>query len=57
LGLTGAIIINLCGRAAIVLLLIFGAQSIPTQGRVTLWLVAIIVILIGSVELLIKSTK
>jgi hypothetical protein len=57
LGLSGAIAINLCGGTAIVLWLIFGTLSIPTHGKVILWLVAVLVILIGFIELLIKPAK
>lgn len=55
LGLSGAIVINLCGGLALVLLLIFGTLTIPIYGRIILWLLVVAVIIIGIVELFVKS--
>jgi uncharacterized membrane protein YedE/YeeE len=51
LGLDGAIAINLCGAGAVVGWLVFAPQAIPPRGRITLWVIAVIVIAIGLFEL------
>ena len=51
LGLDGAITINLCGAGAVAAWLIFAPELIPPRGRITLWIVAVLVIGIGLVEL------
>jgi len=51
LGLDGAIAINLCGAGVVVGWLVFAPQAIPPRGRVTLWIIALVVIGIGLVEL------
>jgi len=55
LGLAGAIAINLFGGGTLFYWLIFGDLDIPLKGIITLWIVAIIVVGIGLVELLSKS--
>jgi hypothetical protein len=52
LGLDGAIAINLCGAGAVVGWLVAAPSTIPPRGRVTLWIIALLVIGIGLVELL-----
>ena len=51
LGLTGAIAINLCGAGVVVGWLLFAPQMIPPRGRITLWIIALLVIGIGLIEL------
>jgi hypothetical protein len=51
LGFDGAIAINLCGAGVVVGWLVFAPQAIPPQGRITLWIIALVVIGIGLVEL------
>ena len=51
LGLDGAIAINLCGAGVVVGWLIFAPEAIPSRGRITLWIIALLVIAIGLVEL------
>jgi hypothetical protein len=51
LGLDGAIVINLCGAGAVVGWLIIAPQAIPLRGRITLWIIALLVIAIGLFEL------
>jgi hypothetical protein len=52
LGLGGAIAINLCGGLVLTAWLILGELGIPTGGRVFLWTLAVILVLVSSVELL-----
>ena len=55
LGLAGAIAINLCGGGTLLYWLLFGDLDIPLKGIITLWIVAVIVIGIGLLELFSKS--
>ena len=57
LGLGGAIAINMCGATALVGWLVVSPLGIPMRGYIILWTIAIIVLLIGLVELLTKSWK
>jgi len=57
LGLGGAIAINLCGGGTLLFWLIVGNLDLPLRGLVTLWIVAILVIGIGLVELISKSWR
>jgi hypothetical protein len=51
LGLDGAIAINLCGAGVVAGWLIVAPHTIPPRGKITLWIIALIVIGIGLVEL------
>ena len=51
LGLDGAIAINLCGAGAVAAWLLVAPEVFSPRGRVTLWVVAVLVIGIGLVEL------
>ena len=53
LGLGGAIAINLCGGLVLTAWLIFGELGIPTGGRVFLWALAVILVVVSSIELLV----
>jgi len=55
LGLGGAIVINIIGSFVLLCWLIFGNLVMPMKGRVILWIVGAIVLLIGIVELAAKS--
>jgi hypothetical protein len=57
LGLGGAIAINLCGGGTLMYWLLLGNLGLPTRGWVTLWIVAVLVIGIGLIELFSKSWK
>ena len=57
LGLAGAILINLCGGGVLIFWLIFGNLGIPLRGTITLWIVAILVIGIGIIELISGSWR
>lgn len=51
LGLDGAIAINLCGAGVVVGWLLIAPQAIPPRGRITLWVIALLVIGVGVVEI------
>jgi len=51
LGLDGAIAINLCGAGVVVGWLVIAPHTIPPRGKITLWIIALVVIGIGLVEL------
>jgi len=55
LGLAGAIAINFCGGGTLLYWLLFTELDIPLTGLITLWIVAILVLGIGIVELVSKS--
>lgn len=55
LGLGGAIAINLCGAIALLVWLVSTPFDIPLRGHVILWSVAAIVLVVGIVEILVKS--
>jgi len=57
LGLGGAIAINLCGGGALLVWLLAVPLSIPLRGRVILWVVAAVVLIIGMAEIAAKSWK
>lgn len=50
LGIGGAITINLCGSAVLIIWLVINPFDLPTRGYFLLWSVAIIVLAIGLVE-------
>jgi hypothetical protein len=52
LGLGGAISINLCGGLVLTAWLIWGKLGIPAGGRAFLWILAVILIVVSSIELL-----
>jgi hypothetical protein len=55
LGLGGAIAINFCGALALLIWLVSTPFDIPLRGHVILWSVAIIVLVVGIAEILVKS--
>jgi hypothetical protein len=55
LGLGGAIAINFCGALVLLIWLISTPLSIPVRGYIILWSIAIIVLLVGFVEIIAKS--
>ena len=52
LGLAGAIAINLCGGGTLLFWLIQGNLFLPVKGQITLWIVALLVIGLGLIELI-----
>ncbi len=57
LGLGGAIAINLCGAGVLLLWLLIAPFDIPLRGIVVLWSIAIIVLVVGFVEIIAKSWR
>jgi hypothetical protein len=57
LGLAGAIAINLFGGGTLLFWLVFKDLDIPLKGSITLWIVAVLVVGIGLVELFSNSWK
>ena len=57
LGLGGAIAINFCGAGILALWLIFKPLHLPLHGLIILWVVAIIVLGIGILEVLAKTWR
>jgi hypothetical protein len=57
LGLGGAVAINLTGGTVLIFWLIFGNLTIPFRGQVFLWMLAIILVLISSIELVVHVRK
>jgi len=51
LGLDGAIAINLCGAGVVVGWLVVAPHVIPPRGKITLWIIALVVIGFGLIEL------
>jgi len=57
LGLAGAIAINLCGGGILLVWLVLDPFQLPVRGTIILWLVALLVVGIGIVELVTGSWK
>jgi hypothetical protein len=57
LGLIGAICINMCGGIVLTLWLIFGGLTLPLRGQIFLWVLAIILLVISSAELVFNIKK
>jgi hypothetical protein len=57
LGLGGAVVINLAGGAVLIFWLILGNLTIPFRGQVFLWMLAVILVLISSFELVVHVKK
>jgi hypothetical protein len=57
LGLGGAIAINICGSLVLLGWLIIAPPVIPMRGIFVLWIIALVVLGIGFVELIAKSWK
>lgn len=57
LGLGGAIVINICGAGILALWLVFGPLDLPLRGLIILWVVALVVLGIGVLEILTKSWR
>ena len=51
LGLGGAIAINICGAAVLLIWLLFGGLDLPLRGQAVLWGVALVVLGIGIAEI------
>jgi len=57
LGLGGAVAINLSGGIVLTFWLLFGNLAIPLKGQLFLWTLAIILLIISSIELLVHMKK
>jgi hypothetical protein len=57
LGLGGAIAINICAATVLLLWLLINPFHLPLRGYIILWAIALIVLLLGVVELFAKSWK
>ena len=57
LGLAGAIAINFCGAGILSLGLLFTPLDLPLRGHIVLWMIAVVVLGIGLIELFSKSWK
>jgi hypothetical protein len=52
LGLGGAIAINMCGGLVLLCWLIFGSLNLPLHGKIILWSLALILLIISIMELI-----
>lgn len=57
LGLGGAIVINICGAGVLALWLIFKPLELPMRGLIILWVVVVVVLGIGVLEILTRSWR
>ena len=57
LGLGGAIAINFCGGLVLFVWLLIEPFDLPTRGRFILWAVALLVFMVGIIELAAKSWR
>jgi hypothetical protein len=57
LGLGGAVAINLSGGIALTFWLLLGNMAIPVRGQLFLWALAIILVIISSIEFFVHMKK
>ncbi len=57
LGLGGAIAINICGAMVLLIWLLINPFSLPLKGYIVLWTIAVVVLIVGIVELAVKSWR
>jgi len=57
LGLVGAIVINFCGAGTLLVWLLVSHHELPLRGQILLWSIAVVVILVGVVELVARSSR
>lgn len=57
LGLGGAIAINVCGGLVLLFWLLINPFILPMKGYIILWVIALLVLLVGIIELVAKSWK
>ena len=56
LGLPGAIVINFCGAGVLTMWLIIVPFNLPLRGYIILWTIALVILALGFIELLGKSS-
>ena len=56
LGLPGAIVINFCGAVVLTMWLIIVPFNLPLRGYIILWTIALVILALGFIELLGKSS-
>jgi len=54
LGLAGAITINLCGGIVLIGWLLFGSLDLPIRGTIFLWVIAVLLVSISSIEAVVQ---
>lgn len=57
LGLGGAIAINICGGLVLLIWLLINPFDLPLRGYIVLWIIALLVLLVGIIELGTRSWK
>jgi hypothetical protein len=57
LGLGGAIAINICGALVLLIWLIIDPFDLPIRGYIILWSIAVLVLLVGFGEIIVKSWR
>jgi hypothetical protein len=57
LGIGGAIVINFCGAGTLLGWLLLSPLDLPIRGRILLWSIAVVVLLVGVVELATRSWR
>ena len=57
LGLVGAIVINFCEAGTLLVWLLVSHHELPLRGQILLWSIAVVVILVGVVELVARSSR
>ena len=55
LGIGGAIVINFCGAGTLLGWLLMSPHDMPLRGQILLWTIAVMVLLVGVVELFTRS--
>ena len=57
LGVGGAIVINFCGAGALLGWLLMSSSALPMRGRILLWCIALVVLVVGVVELVSRAWR
>ena len=57
LGLIGALCINICGGAVLSGWLIFGGLMLPLKGYIILWTIAVLLLVISTLELFMEAKR
>ena len=57
LGVGGAIVINFCGAGTLLGWLLVSSPDLPMRGRILLWCIALLVLVVGVVELVSRAWR